>query len=35
VLTRLAGLLEQADRAAAGLAGSTPERAGRVARVTR
>ncbi|HEX5528281.1 MAG TPA: hypothetical protein VFZ82_01905 [Methylomirabilota bacterium] len=35
VLTRLAGLLEQADRAAAGLAASAPQPAGRVTRVTR
>jgi hypothetical protein len=33
VLTRLAGLLEQADRAAAGLGGSTADRSGH--RVTR
>ena len=32
VLTRLAGLLEQADRAAAGLPTSTPEHAGRTTR---
>ena len=35
VLTRLAALLEQADRAAAGLAVSAPPPAGRLTRVTR